>query len=148
MADMPPLAKCVYFWLALADFIMNVRGGFVAFSIIPHLAAKVKMFFALAPSYTLQYTKSVILQLTRLPEPLLKTTPPLYDIEAITIPIAMWSGGQDWASQPPEIAQLRHRITNLIHEKKFPEWNHWDFIWGLDAASCLYKEILALMATL
>ncbi|XP_032087790.1 lipase member M-like [Thamnophis elegans] len=248
----------IYDLSAIINFILQKNGeediyyvchsqgctmGFVGFSIIPHLAAKIKMFFALAPSYTLQYTKSVILQLTRLPESLLKlifgrkefcllsptlrarlarmcsyqpfsmickqglflvsgfhdrslntsrvdvyisrfpdytsvknivhwsqtshsgqfayydygsknkdiynqTTPPLYDIEAITIPIAMWSGGQDWVSQPPEIAQLRHRITNLIHEKKFPEWNHWDFIWGLDAASCLYKEILALMATL
>lgn len=77
-----------------------------------------------------------------------QTIPPLYDIEAITIPIAMWSGNQDWISQPSEIAQLQLQITNLIHKKKFPQWNHWNFIWGLDATSCLYKEILALMATL
>lgn len=77
-----------------------------------------------------------------------QTTPPLYDIEAITIPIALYSGGQDWVSQPSEIAQLQPRITNLIHEKKFPEWNHWNFIWGLDARSCLYTEILALMEKL
>ncbi|XP_034261162.1 lipase member M-like [Pantherophis guttatus] len=224
-------------------FVCHSQGcniGFVGFSRIPQLAAKVKMFFALAPLYTLQDTKSVLLQITRLPESLLKiifgrkefcllspklraqlarmcsyqplnmickqglflvggfserslnsnrvdvylsrfpdytsvknivhwsqtsysgrfqyydygsknkviynqTTPPLYDIEAITIPTAMWSGYQDWVSRPSEIAKLQHRITNLIHEKKFPEWNHWDFIWGLDAASCLYAEILALM---
>ncbi|KAG8147623.1 hypothetical protein E2320_022466, partial [Naja naja] len=49
-----------------------------------------------------------------------QTTPPLYNIEAITTPIAMWSGGQDWSAQPIEMVELQHRITNLIHKKKFP----------------------------
>ncbi|XP_070610013.1 lipase member M-like [Erythrolamprus reginae] len=248
----------IYDLSAIINFILHKKGedhlyfichsqgcniGFVAFSIIPHLAAKVKMFFALAPLYTLQDTKSVILQITRLPESLIKiifgrkefsllspqlraqvarmcsnqplgmicqqalflvggfndrslntsrvdvyisrfpdytsvknivhwsqtshsgqfqhfdygsknkdiynqTTPPLYNIEAITIPIALYSAGQDWVSQLSEIAQLQSRITNLIHKQKFPEWNHWNFIWGLDAPSCLYTEIPALMEKL
>ncbi|XP_015678970.1 lipase member M-like [Protobothrops mucrosquamatus] len=77
----------IYDLPAIINFILQKRGqehlyfvchsqgctiGFVGFSVIPHLAAKVKMFFALAPSYTFQDTKSVLLQIVRLPELLLK----------------------------------------------------------------------------
>ncbi|KAG8135370.1 hypothetical protein E2320_008395, partial [Naja naja] len=138
-------------------------------TVIPQLASKVKMLFALGPTNTLQHARSVLLQTIHLPEILFKiifgtkefcllspklrvqlvrmcsyqpismickqalflvggfneknlntTTPPLYNIEAITTPIAMWSGGQDWSAQPIEMVELQHRITNLIHKKKFP----------------------------
>ncbi|XP_077206484.1 lipase member M-like [Paroedura picta] len=245
----------IYDLSAMTDFILLKTGeekiyyaghaqgssiGFVAFSVVPQLAEKVKMLFALGPVYTFMYTKCPVLQLLRLPAGFLKiifgtkqltllnprlkawvarqcsckpvdvlckqalfllsgfneknlnqsrtdvyvsifpdytsvktaihwgqsaktgelrffdygsrniekynqTTPPLYRIEEVTVPIAMWSGGQDWVSQPEEIMELLPRITNLIHHKYLPDWNHWDFIWGLDAAQRMYVEILGLM---
>ncbi|XP_062989353.1 putative lysosomal acid lipase/cholesteryl ester hydrolase [Elgaria multicarinata webbii] len=72
-------------------------------------------------------------------------TPPFYRIEEITVPIAMWSRGQDWICQPKEVAQLWSRITNLIHYKEFPDWNHWDYIWGLNADLRMYAKVLGLM---
>ncbi|XP_054839916.1 lipase member M-like [Eublepharis macularius] len=74
-----------------------------------------------------------------------QTTPPLYRIEDITVPIAMWSGGQDWVCQLKETEELKSRLKSVIHYKHFPDWNHWDFIWGLDAPQRLYMEILNLM---
>ncbi|XP_054838091.1 lipase member M-like isoform X2 [Eublepharis macularius] len=74
-----------------------------------------------------------------------QTTPPLYRIEEIAVPIAMWSGGQDWVCQPKETEELKSRLKSVIHYKHFPDWNHWDFIWGLDAPQRLYMEILSLM---
>uniref|UniRef100_A0ACB8F897 Uncharacterized protein n=2 Tax=Sphaerodactylus townsendi TaxID=933632 RepID=A0ACB8F897_9SAUR len=214
--------------------------AFVAFSELPHLAEKIKIFFALAPAYNLQGLVSPIMQLLRLPDILIKlmfgtkefcimsvglrafvartcgyrpidylckqalmlfsgfngknlnqsrtdvyisqfpdftsvknilhwgqvaksgefryfeydlglidkynkTSPPLYRIEDITVPIAMWHGGQDWICQPVEIDALLPRITNLMHYKYLPDWNHFDFIWGSDAPERLYREILHLM---
>ncbi|XP_054839914.1 lipase member M-like [Eublepharis macularius] len=214
--------------------------GFVGFSELPQLAEKIKIFFALAPSYNLQGLISPEMQLLRLPDALIKiifgrkefcllsrsmrasvarkcscypidslckqaiflfcgfneknlnksrtdvylsrfpdytsvknflhwgqvvksgefryfdygqemldkysqTSPPLYRIEEITVPIAIWHGGQDWICQPVEIEALLPRITNLIHYKYFPDWNHFDFLWGLDAPQRLYREILNLM---
>ncbi|XP_033005086.1 putative lysosomal acid lipase/cholesteryl ester hydrolase [Lacerta agilis] len=245
----------IYDLPAMVDFILQKTGqkniyyvghsqgctvAFVALSILPQMAEKIKMFFALAPAYTLQYTISIPLQIIRLPAALVKaifgtkefcllspklrallaqkcscrlvdelckqalflasgfneknlnasrtdvyvsrfpdytsvknlihwgqtakagqfryfdygsknidiynqTTPPLYRIEEITIPTVMWSGGQDWVLQPKEIAELRPRITHLIHDTEFPKWNHWDFIWGLNAFQLMYPEILDLM---
>ncbi|XP_077207069.1 lipase member M-like [Paroedura picta] len=240
---------------AIIDFVLQKTGqqqiyyighsqgssiGFVAFSELPQLAEKIKIFFALAPSYNLKGNLSPIMQLLHLPDILLKfmlgtkefcvlnekqrafvawqcgyqpmdyfckqalmlfagfneknlnqsrtdiyishapdftsvknilhwgqvaksgefrnydygsglvdkynkTSPPLYKIEEITVPIAIWHGAQDWVCQPAEIEALLPRITNLIHHECFPDWNHFDFIWGLDAPQRLYKEILYLM---
>ncbi|XP_053165593.1 lipase member M-like [Hemicordylus capensis] len=214
--------------------------AFVAFSEVPQLAEKIKMFFALGPAYTLHFSISPILQFERLPDALIKiifgtkefcllsptlrafvaqrcgcrlvdilckqalflvsgfneknlnerrsdvyvsgfpdytsvknaihwgqstktglfrlfdygsknidiynqTTPPFYRIEEITVPIAMWAGGNDWVCQLEETTELRSRIPNLIHYKELPDWTHWDFIWGLDAHQRMYTEILGLM---
>ncbi|XP_060096908.1 lipase member M-like [Heteronotia binoei] len=240
---------------AIIDFILQKTGqqqiyyighsqgssiAFVAFSELPQLAEKIKIVFALAPSYNLEGFVSPPMQLLRLPEILIKlifgrkefslmnrrlkafvarlcgyqpmnylckqalflfsgfneknlnqsrtdvyisrypdytsvknilhcsqvaksgefryydygsgladkyneTSPPLYRIEEITVPIAVWHGGQDWICQPVEIDALLPRITNLIHHECFPDWNHFDFLWGLDAPQRLYKEIIYLM---
>ncbi|XP_077203986.1 lipase member M-like [Paroedura picta] len=245
----------IYDLPAMIDFVLQKSGqekiyfaghtqgssiGFVAFSAVPHLAEKIKMFFALGPIYTFRYAISPLLQVLRLPSAFLKiifgtkeltlltprlkawvarqcsrqlvdvlckqallfvsgfneknlnqsrsdvyvsifpdytsvktaihwgqsaktgefrlfdygsrniekynqTTPPLYRIEEVTVPIAMWSGGHDWVSQAEETMELLSRITNLIHYKHFHDWNHWDFIWGLDAPQRMYVEILGLM---
>ncbi|XP_060096798.1 lipase member M-like [Heteronotia binoei] len=245
----------VYDLSAMVDFILQKSGqkkifyaghsqgstiGFVAFSVVPELAEKIKMFFALGPAYTFRYSRSLLSPILWLPTAFLKiifgtkelcllsprlrasmaqkcssqlldvlckqvlflvsgfneknlnqsradvyvsifpdytsvknsihwsqsaktgefrffdygsrniekynqTSPPLYRIEEITVPIAVWSGGQDWVCQPKETMELLSRITNLIHYKHFPDWNHWDFIWGLDAAQRMYVEILGLM---
>ncbi|XP_015280098.1 PREDICTED: lipase member M-like isoform X2 [Gekko japonicus] len=74
-----------------------------------------------------------------------QTSPPLYRIEEITVPIAIWHGGRDWVCQPAEIEALLPRVTNLIHQQYFPDWDHFDFLWGFDAPQRLYREILDLM---
>uniref|UniRef100_A0A8D2PDM0 AB hydrolase-1 domain-containing protein n=1 Tax=Zosterops lateralis melanops TaxID=1220523 RepID=A0A8D2PDM0_ZOSLA len=65
--------------------------------------------------------------------PVLQTAPPVYKIEEIKIPTAVWSGGQDTFADPKDMAKLLPRITNLIYHEHFPTWGHLDFLWGLDA---------------
>nr|XP_056705251.1 lipase member M-like [Euleptes europaea] len=240
---------------AMTDFILQKSGqekiyyaghaeggaiAFVALSVLPQLAEKIKIFFALGPAYTFHYSKSPLIQVFRLPPAILEilfgtkevrllnprlkaflarrcscqpvdvlckqalllvsgfneknlnqsrtdvyvsifpdytsvktilhwsqltktgefryfdygsrniekynqTDPPFYRIEEITVPIALWSGGQDWVCSPQDILLLKSRITNLIYYKHFPDWDHWDFIWGLDAAQRMYVEVLGLM---
>uniref|UniRef100_A0A452IM37 Lipase n=1 Tax=Gopherus agassizii TaxID=38772 RepID=A0A452IM37_9SAUR len=72
---------------ALVDFILQKTGqqnlyyvgysqgctiAFIAFSAMPHLAQKIKIFFALAPAYTLTKSKAPLTQLIFLPTDLLK----------------------------------------------------------------------------
>ncbi|NXM67060.1 LIPM Lipase, partial [Serilophus lunatus] len=47
--------------------------GFIAFSSMPHLAQKIKLFFALAPFYTLRHARGPLLKVAFLPDVVLKT---------------------------------------------------------------------------
>ncbi|NXF96099.1 LICH hydrolase, partial [Eubucco bourcierii] len=74
-----------------------------------------------------------------------QSTPPEYKIEKISIPIAVWSAGDDKFADPKDMAKLLPRITNLIYHEHFPPWGHLDFIWGLDATEKMYSKIIELM---
>ncbi|NWZ80317.1 lysosomal acid lipase/cholesteryl ester hydrolase-like isoform X1 [Poecile atricapillus] len=74
-----------------------------------------------------------------------QTAPPVYKIEEIKTPTAVWSGGQDTFADPKDMARLLPRITNLIYHEHFPPWGHLDFIWGLDATEKIYLKIIELI---
>uniref|UniRef100_A0A8C4TXE3 Lipase n=1 Tax=Falco tinnunculus TaxID=100819 RepID=A0A8C4TXE3_FALTI len=201
--------------------------AFIAFSSMPELAQKIKMFFALAPVVTLKHAKSPIMKISFLLDrrfkmflpqlcrhPLLhkpcanlffllggyneknlnmtrldvytshypdgtsvktlmhwgqvgslkhrcftpglvpslslspvslQETPPLYRLEEMPVPTAVWSGGEDWTADWRDVLLLLPRITRIVTYSHIPDWNHWDFIWGLDAPGRLYSSILELM---
>lgn len=71
--------------------------------------------------------------------------PPLYDLTAMKVPTAIWAGGHDVLVTPQDVARILPQITNLRYFKQFPDWNHFDFVWGLDAPQRLYSKIISLM---
>uniref|UniRef100_A0A8B9NCW5 Lipase n=1 Tax=Accipiter nisus TaxID=211598 RepID=A0A8B9NCW5_9AVES len=75
----------------------------------------------------------------------LQETPPSYRVEEMPVPTAVWSGGEDWAADWRDVRLLLPRIAHLVTYGHIPDWNHWDFIWGLDAPGRLYSSILELM---
>uniref|UniRef100_A0A670ZKH5 AB hydrolase-1 domain-containing protein n=1 Tax=Pseudonaja textilis TaxID=8673 RepID=A0A670ZKH5_PSETE len=74
-----------------------------------------------------------------------QTKPLFYKIEDITVPTAVWNGGNDFIVTPENINHLLPRLTNLVFHKYIPSWNHADFIWGLDVLKYLHEDIFYLM---
>ncbi|XP_066477512.1 lipase member M-like [Tiliqua scincoides] len=74
-----------------------------------------------------------------------QSCPPEYKIEDMAVPTAVWSGGKDLLGNPEDTLNLLPRINNLIYHENISDWNHWDFVWGLNAPERMYNKIIQLM---
>ncbi|XP_063163899.1 putative lysosomal acid lipase/cholesteryl ester hydrolase [Candoia aspera] len=74
-----------------------------------------------------------------------QTVPPSYQVENMVVPTAVWSGGNDIIADPKDMALLLPRIVNLVSHCYWSDWNHWDFIWGLNAPKRMFFKMIQLM---
>ncbi|EHB12416.1 Gastric triacylglycerol lipase [Heterocephalus glaber] len=120
--------------------------GFIAFSTNLKLAKRIKTFYALAPVATVKYTESLLKKLSYIPTFLFKSTPPFYNVTAMSVPIAVWNGGNDLLADPRDVNDLLPKLSNLIYHKEILPYNHLDFIWAMNAPQEIYNEIVSMMA--
>jgi pimeloyl-ACP methyl ester carboxylesterase len=67
--------------------------------------------------------------------------PTEYDITKMDTPVAIYSGGQDWLSNPTDVQNLLPKLRNVVDNVYLPDYNDFDFIWGLRAAPEIYWKI-------
>ncbi|XP_072016737.1 gastric triacylglycerol lipase-like [Amphiura filiformis] len=71
-----------------------------------------------------------------------QTTPPLYDASKMTVPVSLYWGGQDWLADPSDVLQLIPQLTNIRNNVELKDYDHLDFLWGMDATKRVYQPII------
>ena len=75
------------------------------------------------------------------------SSPPEYDISTLGVPTALFSGGNDFLADPRDVAWLEGQLhpSVVVSNTFYDEYNHLDFVWGLDASKRFYGHILDLV---
>ncbi|XP_063837832.1 lipase 3-like [Ostrinia nubilalis] len=73
-----------------------------------------------------------------------RVAPPIYRLNDVTLPVAIFSSSDDWLSTIPDIQSLLSNILNPVihHVIKRHEFSHTDFVWAEDADVLVYYLIL------
>lgn len=74
-----------------------------------------------------------------------QSTPPLYTIESMAIPTAVFWSDEDWLADPEDVSYIFDNIRSMIYEKFIPGYNHLDFIWALTANQWIYQDLIEVM---
>jgi len=75
---------------------------------------------------------------------------PTYDLKAVTTPLAVYWGQNDWLAASTDvlrtISQLPNIVPGMLLMIEYPKWNHLDFLWAIDADKYVYWPLLDNMA--
>ncbi|GAB1302333.1 Lipase [Apodemus speciosus] len=74
-----------------------------------------------------------------------QTTPPVYNVEDMKVPTVIFTGLNDFLSDPEDVAILKPKIPNLIYHKTISNFSHFDFILGLNARKEVSEEVLTIL---
>jgi lysosomal acid lipase/cholesteryl ester hydrolase len=71
--------------------------------------------------------------------------PPLYDVSKVLTPVALISSTNDWLATPDDVEYLRKNLPNIVFDRCLEKLDHLDFIWGLDASTLIYPNVIDLL---
>merc|ERR1711973_342896 len=73
-------------------------------------------------------------------------TPPSCHVSDMKVPVAMFSGADDWLSTPQDVHdKLIHGVPNLLTYQQDNNWNHMDYLWAENAKELIYDKIFQLL---
>jgi len=68
--------------------------------------------------------------------------PPEYDTTKIHTPVVLISGTEDTLSSVQDAVWTREHLGNCVAHYEILGYNHFDFIWGMNAGDVLYRRIV------
>ncbi len=77
-----------------------------------------------------------------------ESTPPDYNLSAVAVPMALYSGGMDWLTAAPDLERTIGQLNPafIVRNVKSDMYAHMDFTWGIDTegggALPIYNGIL------
>jgi len=72
--------------------------------------------------------------------------PPQYNVSSVEVPVALYYGGKDWLADPTDVERyLLPNLHNKIAVEYYETYDHLDFVWGIDANTHIYSNMLKLM---
>uniref|UniRef100_A0A915NCZ1 AB hydrolase-1 domain-containing protein n=1 Tax=Meloidogyne javanica TaxID=6303 RepID=A0A915NCZ1_MELJA len=81
----------------------------------------------------------------RAPNKISKNKPPIYNLTNInSVPIYLYYSDSDWLATNKDVEEtiIKQIPKENIKAKKLPNFNHFDFIWGMNAPEKIYKEMI------
>lgn len=71
-------------------------------------------------------------------------TPPEYDLSKVTLPISLFWSQNDLLSSEKDVKMLYERLpsTTEMYMVPYPEFNHLDYLWAIDAPSLINEKVL------
>ena len=60
----------------------------------------------------------------------------------MAVPVALYWAQNDWLADPTDVRALLPLLSNKLYDKYIENWDHMDFIWGMDAATIVYNDII------
>jgi len=76
-------------------------------------------------------------------------TPPAYDLSKINgVRLGLWSGNVDLFITEPDMQSLLREVPaeNWVSSKTINNYAHFDFVWGRDAKTRLYPDVISLLS--
>jgi len=73
------------------------------------------------------------------------TTPKQYLPQLLTIPTALFYGGNDDLADPADVKHLIPLLQNIVFTHYEPEYSHIDFVWGESANTKIYSSVVKLL---
>jgi len=71
-----------------------------------------------------------------------QTTPPVYDVSQVNVPVLAFTAPRDWLADAEDTANLLGSLPNLQFQVDVRGWNHLDLVWGKDAAHYCYHPMV------
>ena len=74
-----------------------------------------------------------------------QTEPPLYDLNKVQVPVALYWAVNDWLADPKDVEFLRQNLPNIVDDYEVLDWNHLDFVWAVNTKQEIYDRMVKLM---